>query len=217
MDEGKNLKRLLPAAFAIMALLPGPASGEAGDGDVVKIHVAYLDGPTEWCPADAGVPAVMTADGPAVFVGVEIAERSEVEVRRGVGITERVEVGRPSVSQTRIRRGVDTQIVRWPFRRTDEATLLGRLRVDIEFCQSFASQAVSSGTWRILAPDGTVVRTGNVEQRYMDTWHSHPLFGYFRRFPAGIELGGQKVIVMREPETVRTMEAFVSVPGERAQ
>lgn len=199
--------------LALVSLLSGYAmtvkSASADESNSVFLHAAYLSEPTEWCSANAGVPAVITIDGPDVFVGeFDNAEPARIMVRRGGEAAERVEVGRIGVSDVRVG-GVggstDTQRL---FPRMDEVVFLGRLYVDLEVCQSFETKTAHRGAWRVEAPDGTVARSGE-EERYL-TGGSHPLFHLYGPYPKAIRLREQTFVVKSQPKIVRTMEAFVS-------
>lgn len=204
----------MKALAVIGALVAGPAVADAAN--VVRLHAAYLDAPTDWCAADAGVPIVMTIDGPDLFVGVPLSEQpTAVKVRRGGSDVQRVEVGRTDPTELITRYGTEgvhsststTSVNVTPA----SVTPVGRFMAEVQVCQSLWPRERDEMAWRVVAADGRVAAEGRTSVRV----DQFAVFDTFRPYPQALKLSDETFVVMAEPEFQRTTEAFVALESGR--
>ena len=203
------------AVAIILALSAGAV--QADEADVVRLRAMYLAGPTEWCAADEGVPYIMTVEGPNLHASTfALAPKASVRVRRGSATVEDVDVAHVDPGEIRTRRGNEARTsgtVNGP--RLDELQPIGRFQARLNVCDTPWWPVSIIGPWAVEADDGTVVFSGEADERYF--WGDHPLLSLRSNFPQSVRLDGQAFVVMRKPEYIRTTEAFVSPAEEQDQ
>lgn len=213
----KRLKgQSLRGAILVSLALP-LSSAHAEDANLATVHARALSAPTEWCAADAGVPVIVTVDGPELYAG-EYLDRppTVVKVRRGADSIERLELTGPGPHENRVGRGSDFQTVGRIYPREEELRLLGRLRAEVRICDGIWTGGPGSASWSVVGSGGAVVRSGQTTVR-SPLYFSHPFFDSSRRYPQAIEVGEDTLFVMSEPRITKTMEAFVSPEQEQSQ
>ena len=204
--------------LAAIGALVGSAA-LADEANVVRLHAAHLDAPTEWCAADSGVPVIMSIDGPELFVSVPLAEQpSAVKVRRGGNEVQRVEVGRKDPTELVTRFGnegthssTSTTSVNT---RPSNVTPVGRLEAKVLVCQSMWPRERDQMSWRVVDADGNVAAEGDGELVRADQFG---IFNTFRPHPQALRLGEHTFVVMAYPTFERTTEAFASLAQETQQ
>jgi hypothetical protein len=158
---GTGLRAILVTSF----LAASPVYAEAADR--MKIGLSYLATPTDWCPANAGVPIAVTVDGPDIIRGPGDRRRG-VTVRRGSEVT--YIDGENTNSFAR-----DEDFV------GPNAEVIGRFAAEFQSCFSAFGDNRASGSWKLVGLDGAVSETGTFEDKYL----SFSLSGTFFRPVAG--------------------------------
>lgn len=125
-------------------------SAVAQEPNQVFLDATYLGAPTDWCPADAGVPLVVKMDGPDIVEGPKAWPRT-VKVNRG-GNVQIVHTGENTAS----------------FNRPEDfggpnAKVIGRFSAEFRTCHSAWPSHRVTGDWRQTATDGAVMETGTFE------------------------------------------------------
>ena len=189
------------AAVIICALAAGAVQAE--DADVVVLHTRFLAEPTEWCPADKGVPAIETMDGPNVEGFLKPGRNSEVRVRRGAAVGT-----------------VEEDTSYEALQRTQSPAVSGRFYARTQTCVSFYGSD-GSGTWEIRDGD-TVLAESDFDARDIRTAEMSrfrspiPHFAYNRAYffetDDGIVFFGPSFV-----EVQSATEAFVSPAEEQDQ
>lgn len=143
----------------------------AQEANEVFLDATYLGAPTDWCPADAGVPMVIKMDGPDIITTPEDWPRT-MRVRRGgrIGITFREETN-PWLRDT-----FDTEVV-------------GRFSAEFRACQDPWSTPRVEGRWRLKASDGSELDAGDLD----DALPGHLGLPFFRRVGAFSDVYNAKI------------------------
>lgn len=171
-------------------------SAHAQERDVVHLHARFLDTPTQWCPADKGVPIVETMDGPDVKGFIPRERNHFVRIRRGTsGLND------------------DEQTKDDAFYKTQSPASSGRFHAKANICFSLYGSD-GSGEWEVR--DGSkiiskgVFQTGDIQRTNMKRWRSPvPYFEYNRVHY--FELDDEVIFFAASSvETKRTTEAFAS-------
>ena len=155
--------RRKPLALALFsALLITTKAAAAQDTGTVRLEVAYLADPTEWCPADKGVPMTVTMNGPDIIRGPEDFPRG-VKIRRG--------------SEVSFVDGENTH----SFSRDEDfvgpnAEVIGRFSAEFQSCFSAFGNNHASGSWTLVGLDGVESETGTIEDEYLSFSLSGPFF-----------------------------------------
>lgn len=152
--------------FSIAPLVAIGGSTWAQESDEVFLHATYLGAPTGWCPADQGVPVVVTMDGPDI---VESPESWPVTVRENRGS-----------QKTRVTTEEWTSSLR-RHRNVDDAEVIGRFSAEFRACQDPWNRPLATGRWRLSADDGSELDGGSIE----DNWRAFSDLPFFRRFKSG--------------------------------
>lgn len=203
---------VIVAPFLVPLLAAGSATAQPANE--VSLHAAFLSAPTEWCPAEKGVPVLLSADGPEVHASANFQQSAIVRIRRGGVGTEEVEVSPLEIDELRSGRGVERVSTTRLYPRVEEAEPLGRLSATFRICETFWSKEITSGVWTITAPDGTVVRSGETSRKYM--WGAeHPLLNLLGRFPKAAQLGDETILILAEPLIHKTTETIGSPTEEQ--
>ena len=125
--------KIAPVAFLLAA---GSALAD-GDNDVF-LDATYLAAPTEWCPAEEGVPVVVQMDGPDVIEGPAEWPR-KIRVRRGGAAVEVDAIGEDIEAN---------------------APVIGRFSANFRGCQTPWTVPRVSGVWKLMNESGSVIETG---------------------------------------------------------
>lgn len=187
------------AAFVVGMACAFPAVSKAGER--LALDVSYLAAPTDWCAADAGVPMLVTMDGPDIIRGPEDFPR-EVKVRRGSELT--VVDGENIIA----------------FNRADEfagqnTEVIGRFSAEFQSCLSAFGDNIASGTWTLKDGDGVIVDSGMIEDQHLAIPMSAPFFrpvsGPTPTYYA--EFGGRLLFTAVRPEA-ETQQTFLAKPAK---
>lgn len=129
------------------------AMAVAQDASTVQLDVAFLAAPTDWCPADKGVPMTVSMDGPDIIRGPQDFPRG-VKVRRGSEVTFVDGENTNSFVRAEDFVGPNTEVI-------------GRFSAEFQSCFSAFGGNRASGTWTLLGLDGAIVETGAIEDESM--------------------------------------------------
>lgn len=129
----------------------GPAFAQ--DTSAVLLNVTFLPAPTDWCPADAGVPMAVTMDGPDIIQGPEDLPRT-VKVRRGSDVTF---VNGENINS---------------FNRAEDfigpsADVIGRFSAEFQSCFSAFGDNRANGKWTLKSLDGAIADSGPIEDQFL--------------------------------------------------
>jgi hypothetical protein len=134
-------------ALLVMSLLTA-GSAAAQETNEVFLDATYLGAPTDWCPADAGVPV----DGPNI-----------------------VEVSSERPKTLRVRRGTSIETFHFGSKRFDEtAPVIGRFYADLRMCQNPWEEIPWAGSWRVTRSDGTEIESGDLDN-FRGSFNYHPV------------------------------------------
>ncbi|MEF3046038.1 hypothetical protein [Pseudotabrizicola sp. L79] len=153
---------------ALMACLMPAGAAMAQEAEAVVLDVSYLAAPTDWCPADAGVPMIVAMNGPDIIKGPSETPR-KVRERRG---------GQVSITHS----GQNTAA----FHRAGDfsgpkAEVIGRFAAEFRACLGALDRPRATGAWRVVGPDGAEVEAGVLADAPLDL----PLFVPFFQPVAG--------------------------------
>jgi hypothetical protein len=155
-----RMKRVLKAS--VLAFLVAGSSASAQEANRVFLEATYLGAPTDWCPADAGVPLVVKMDGPDIIQGPKAWPRT-VKVYKGGEISEFVT-------------GEHTDSFKRPEDFEDSsAKVIGRFSAEFRTCHSAWASPRPTGSWRLTAPDGRQLSSGMFEE-YLFSYLYPPFF-----------------------------------------
>ena len=176
----------MKALLLMSLLIAGPAFAQ--EANEVFLDATYLGAPTEWCPADKGVPLVVTMDGP------NVVEVSEVRPKR-----------------MRVRRGSSREELAFGSKKFDEAApVIGRLSAEFRACQSPWKENRWDGHWRVTASDGLEIDSGILEEyreyfRYFPSvksvYENQKIYSSEIRY---LDLGDRVIFTKSQPETTFT-------------
>ena len=121
----------------------GPVAAQ--EANEVFLDATYLGAPTDWCPADAGVPVVIKMDGPDIIPTPDDWPRM-VRVRRGGRISY---AGSEENTHSLQRRLFDTEVI-------------GRFSAEFRVCQDPWNTPRVEGHWRLRASDGSELDAGDL-------------------------------------------------------
>ena len=190
-------------------------AGSLACADPVTVRERFLDAPTEWCPADRGIPVVVEMRGLVVHEPAPPeAQRNWIGVRRG---SERrittFDDRSPSSDAVRVRRGAEAVGV-LTGRNTEtveEFQRLGTLHIDGRRCASIVHwDNPSEILWRVVDDDGTIVQSGTTERW---SWRYYIQVMSARRYPEDLMVGEARLIVRDRPEVVHLIEGFPDAAG----
>lgn len=188
------------AAFVFGMACAGPAFAK----DVVGLvlDVTYLAAPTDWCPADAGVPMTVKMDGPDIIRGPSEVPRKVLERRGG------------SLSITHIAENTAS------FNRSDafegpNAEVIGRFSAEFQACFSAIEASLATGTWSVTGPDGREIATGVLESEPLGFPLSAPFFqpvsGPVKAYYT--QIGDQLLFTPSKPDP-KTSQTFLAEPDK---
>ncbi|MGB3313315.1 MAG: hypothetical protein WBB85_02790 [Albidovulum sp.] len=185
----------------LLASMLAAGSAAAQEANQVVLDATYLGAPTEWCPADAGVPLVVKMDGPDIVEGPKAWPRT-VKVNRG-GNLQIVHTGENTASFNRVEDFGD-----------EEAEVIGRFSADFRTCLSAWSSPRLTGTWSATATDGAELGSGTFENDYYGNIH----LPFFRSVSGPSEahyatFGDRKFFTAGRPETKIT-QTFAAEPDK---
>lgn len=184
-----------------VSIMGAPASAE--DAATVRLDVAYLAAPTDWCPADKGVPMTVTMNGPDIIRGPEDFPRG-VTVRRGNEVT--YVDGEHTISFAR-----DEDFV------GPNAEVIGRFSAEFQSCFSAFGGNSASGTWALLGDDGAILDSGSFEDEFLSVPLDVPIFrpvtgaGSSKAYYA--EFGGLRLFTAARP-VAETKQTFLAEPAK---
>ena len=188
----------LMAASIISALAAGSAAAQ--EVNEVFLDASYLGAPTEWCPADKGVPLVVKMDGPDIVEGPKNFPKT-VKERKGTSV--RIVDGENTASF--MRPGVLA---------APDAPVIGRFSAEFQTCDSAWRSGQVTGHWRVIGTDGSNIGSGAFENENVGSFHQP----FFRKF-SGLSdathatFGDQRFFTAGRPETKIT-EMFLAKPGK---
>ena len=130
---------------AFFFIVGGPVA--AKEANEITLAATYLGAPTNWCPANAGVPVVIKMDGPDIFATPEDWPRT-VRVRRG-GKVSTVSSEEYTTSLKRDRDAFDTRVI-------------GRFTAEFRACQDPWTTPRVEGRWLLKASDGSELDAGDL-------------------------------------------------------
>jgi len=137
----------------IVIVMPLSAIGVAAsaqESNEVVLDATYLGAPTDWCPADAGVPLVIKMDGPDI---VKTPQDWPVTVReRRRGQSSSIVFSELNTSSLQRPRGdIDSEVI-------------GRFSAEFQVCQDPWNTPRATGRWRLTADDGSQLDGGSFEE-----------------------------------------------------
>lgn len=146
-DLGRKEWSVVTASVVASLFAAGCAVGQ--EASEMFLDATYLAAPTDWCPANAGVPMVVKMDGPDIIQGPSTFPRKVVE-RRG--------------SSVRVITGENTG----SFNRPEDfagpnAEVIGRFSAEFQTCFDPWSTPLATGTWRLSGIDGSDMESGSFE------------------------------------------------------
>ena len=171
----------------------------AQEANEVFLDATYLGAPTEWCPADAGVPVVIKMDGPDIFATPEDWPRT-VRVRRGGQVS--------SVSS-------EEHIISFERDRDDFHTrVIGRFSAEFRGCQNLSGTPRVEGRWRLKANDGSELDAGDLDE----AWLGHFSLPFFESAGAGLSIYyakiGDRAFFTASRPNVTTSQTFAAGTDE---
>ena len=188
----------LMAASIISALAAGSAAAQ--EVNEVFLDASYLGAPTEWCPADKGVPLVVKMDGPDIVEGPKNFPKT-VKERKGTSV--RIVDGERTAS----------------FMRPDDfaaadAPVIGRFFAEFQTCHSVWRSGRLAGSWRLTGTDGSDMGSGVFDDDYAGSLY----LPFFRSVSGSSEahyatFGDLRLFTAGTPETKIT-EMFLAKPGK---
>jgi hypothetical protein len=145
----------------IAAMIPG-APAVAQDSGEMLLDVIFLAAPTDWCPADAGVPMTVAMNGPDIIQGPEDFPR-KVMVRRGGDVT--MVDGENIIS----------------FKRAEDfagqnAEVIGRFSAEFRSCVGAFGDTRANGTWTLKDLNGAIAEAGLIDDQFLSFPLSAPFF-----------------------------------------
>jgi hypothetical protein len=177
------------------------ATASAQDAGTVHLDVAYLAAPTDWCPADKGVPMTVEMDGPDIIRGPEDFPRG-VTVRRGSEVTY-----------------VDGENTN-SFARDEDfigpnADVIGRFSAELRSCFSAFGDNRASGSWTLVGLDGVISETGTFEDEYLSFSLSGPFFRPVAGSPKAYyaKFGDFRLFTTARP-VAETKQTFLAEPAK---
>lgn len=191
---------VLTAAVVLGLLLHGEAAAE--EVSDLSLDVTYLATPTDWCPADAGVPMRVAMVGPDIIRGPGELPRKVVERRGG-----RLDITHSAENTA-------------SFNRPDtfegpNAEVIGRFSAEFQACLSALDAGRATGTWRLTGPDGLELETGALENEGLAFSIAVPFFrpvggpltAYYAQF------GERLLFTAGKPES-KTKQTFLAEPAK---
>jgi hypothetical protein len=163
----------LASTLSIFLIVVG-GSVAAQEANELFLDATYLGAPTDWCPADAGVPVVIKMDGPDIIATPEDWPRT-VRVRRG-GRISYVGSEKNTASLQRDRDDFDTEVI-------------GRFSAEFRACQDPWSTPRVEGRWRLTASDGSELDAGDLDEALP----GHLWLPFFRRVGAFSDVYNAKI------------------------
>lgn len=177
------------------------AMAVAQDASTVQLDVAFLAAPTDWCPADKGVPMTVSMDGPDIIRGPQDFPRG-VTVRRGSEVT-----------------FVDGENTNSFIRAEDfvgpNAEVIGRFSAEFQSCFSAFGDNRASGAWKLVGLDGVVSETGTFEDEYLSFSLSGPFFRPVSGSPKAYyaKFGEDRLFTAARP-VAETKQTFLAEPDK---
>ncbi len=123
-----------------------PAAAQADN--TVNLDATYLGAPTDWCPSNAGVPLVVTMDGPDIVEGPK-GWPKRVKVTKGGQVSN-------TISGENTTGFIQPEDYQGPF-----AKVVGRFSAEFRVCHSAWSALRLTGSWRLSSRDGGQALSGN--------------------------------------------------------
>jgi hypothetical protein len=190
-------------AFAVSATVLAAHGAFAEGRSEMSLDVSYLAAPTDWCPADAGVPMKVAMDGPDIIRGPGDFPR-KVKVRRGSEVTI-----------------FDGENINSYIRADDfdgpNAEVIGRFSAEFQSCFSAFNGSRANGTWTLLDLNGGIAESGAIEDEYLSWPLSVPFFravapggssnAHYARF------GDHRLFAAARPEA-ETKQSFLADPDK---
>ena len=161
----------------------------------VSLEASYLGAPTDWCPADAGVPLIINMVGPDVIKApdgwpVQVRERRAGQLG-GVVASEET-----TASLQRRRTATDAEVI-------------GRFSASFRACQTPWTTPRPVGTWQVTANDGSELAAGDLG----DTPVGYLTLPFFRSVGRDTEAHfakfGERSFFTADRPNVTTSQTFV--------
>ena len=183
--------------FSLGAVVVAACAGFAVAQETGEVFLAatYLGAPTEWCPADEGVPVVIEMDGPDIIAGPNDWPRS-VKVRRGG------EVGRVIISE-------ENTVSMERDSLWENAEVVGRFHADFRACQKPWFSYRVTGNWRLTSTDGSQADGGEIDNSPMVS--SVPFFRRLGRDTGAIYARfGDRILFARDGSEITRTQTFAA-------
>jgi hypothetical protein len=195
-----EIQRRHVLAATLVAFLAIAGGAAAQDGKATHLDVSYLAAPTDWCPANAGIPMVINMDGPDIIKGPDEFPRA-VRVRRGSQVTDFSGENTASMNPVEDFSGPN-------------AELIGRFTADFRTCFDPFGYVRATGSWRLTAPDGSNAGSGAFENEQI----SHLYFPFFRGVAGPsrayyAEFGDRWLFTAAQPQ-ITTNQMFLAEPDK---
>lgn len=150
-------------ATLLMSSLFIADSSAAQEANRVFLDVIYLGTPTDWCPADAGVPAIVKMDGPNIIEEPKALLKS-IKVNKG---------GKTTITYTSdqlVSLGIPQDVV------DPNSRVIGRFSAEFQTCNGIWNQLHFTGAWSLTAINGSVLTSGTFEDRLNSSFEFPPFF-----------------------------------------
>jgi hypothetical protein len=188
-------------AIGLSGMSVAAATASAQDVGTVHLDVAFLAAPTDWCPADKGLPMTASMGGPDIIRGPGDFPRG-VTVRRGSDVT--------------YLDGENTN----SFAREDDfvgpkAEVIGRFAAEFQSCFSVFGDNRASGTWTLIGSDGEVSETGTFEDKLLSFSLGRPFFQPVAGSPKAYyaKFGDHQLFTAARP-VAETKQTFLAEPAK---
>ena len=177
------------------------AAASAEDAATVHLDVAFLAAPTDWCPADKGLPMTATMDGPNIIHGPGDFPRGVI-VRRGSEVT--YVDGENTNSFAR-----DADFV------GPNAEVIGRFSAEFQSCYIAFGDNRASGSWTLVGLDREVSQTGTFEDEYLSFSFDGPFFRPVTGSPEAYyaKFGDYQLFTSARP-IAETKQTFLAEPAK---
>jgi hypothetical protein len=153
----KTKRGVLTVSVAALSLASGAATAQ--EAREVLLDATYLAAPTDWCPADAGVPMVLEMDGPDIIQGPNTFPKT-VRERRGGNISIiHTEENTASFNNPEDIGGPNAEVI-------------GRFAAEFQTCFSPWKTPTLTGSWRLIGKDGADMDQGSFENEYLGSMNS---------------------------------------------
>lgn len=158
--SGASSKAMVTAA--VLAFLHGAGMAAAQQGNEAFLDATFLAAPTDWCPADTGIPMVVKMDGPNIIEGPQTLPR-QVRERRGASVRTIHSLDTASFNNPEDFIGPNAKVV-------------GRFSAEYRTCFSPWTIPTATGSWQLSGNDGSDMEAGVLEDEVITDFN----FPFFR-------------------------------------